>query len=166
MQGGITAQRRRDYARGYLALGLCEQAAAELAHLTLVDLDETDSIDVFVDVGMERKTWPAVVDAARELVQRRPTDDKAWIAWAYALRELGRIEEALAVLLQAEPLHGSSCAVLHYNIACYYSLLGKLSEARKALRRAFLMHPPFRQGAKEDPDLKALLCRDDASGLG
>jgi Flp pilus assembly protein TadD len=162
MDGGIPAQRRRDYARGFLALGLTDEATRELAHLTLVDLEDTDSVDVLVDTAMESRNWPAVVNAAQELTQRRPTEDKGWIAWGYALRELGRITEARDVLLRAEALHGNTCAVLHYNLACYYSLLGVLDEARRRFARATKMHPPFLEGAKEDPDLEALLRADSA----
>lgn len=160
MPGCVSAQRRRDYARGYLALGLCDEAARELSHLTIADLEDTDSVDVLVDAGMEMKTWASVVNAGQELAARRPTDDKGWISWAYALRELGRIEEAREVLLRAEALHGSTCAVLHYNLACYHSLLGELAEARARYERAVKMHPVFAEDAKEDGDLDALLRPD------
>lgn len=159
---GIPAQRHRDYARGYLALGLVDEAALELGHLTREDLDDTDSVDVLVDAGMEMRNWPAVVNSAQELTARRPADDKGWISWAYALRELGRVEEARDVLLRAEALHGRTCAVLHYNLACYYSLLGELGEARRRLALSVRMHPPFGEGAKEDPDMRNLL---EADGL-
>lgn len=161
MDGGIPSQRRRDYARGYLALGLNDEAACELAHLTLVDLEHTDSVDVLVDAGMETKNWPAVVNSAQELAQRRPTEDKGWIAWAFALRELNRIAEALDVLLRAEALHGDTCAVLHYNLACYYSLLGEVAEARRRFARATKMHPPFKVDGRADPDLATLFRAED-----
>lgn len=161
MDGGISSQRRRDYARGYLALGLNDEAVGELAFLTLVDLEDTDSVDVLVDAGMETKNWPAVVNSAQELTKRRPADDKGWIAWGYALRELDRVPEAREVLLRAEAIHGNTCAVLHYNLACYYSLLGDLSLARKRFARAIKMHPAFAEGGREDPDLKALFAADE-----
>lgn len=161
MDGGVPAHRWRSYARGYLALGLVDAAARELAHLTLADLEDTDSVDVLVDVGMEQGNWPAVIDAGRELTQRRPREEKGWVTWAYALREVERVEEARQVLLRAEPLFGSVSAVLQYNLACYECLLGNLGEARRRLVRAIGMHPPFLEDAKSDPDLKDLV----ASGL-
>jgi hypothetical protein len=85
-----------------------------------------------------------------------PGEERGWIAWAFALRELGRVAEAKGVLLRAEPLHGTRSAVLHYNLGCYHCLLGETAEARGRLATAFRMHPPFRDEALEVPDLEAM----------
>jgi len=96
------------------------------------------------------------VAVARELVQQDPKSLKGWIHWAYALRELDRISEAKAVLLEAEPHHWERCALLHYNLACYHSLLGELDAARARLRKACRMDAHWKDQARTDPDLKAL----------
>jgi hypothetical protein len=46
--------------------------------------------------------------------------------------------------------------VLHYNLACYDSLLGELAGARKRLATACKMDGQFRAAAQDDPDLAAL----------
>ena len=82
--------------------------------------------------------------------------ESGWIGWAYALRELNRVEEARAVLLDAEKYHGTNSAVLHYNLACYDALLGALKNARARLEKACRMDAQFKITAREDPDLVAL----------
>ena len=137
-------------------LGMLVQAAEELAVLTTAELAESESIELLLDLEMERKNWPEAIDLAHEYSQRRPKEEKGWICWAYALREAQRIPEARSVLLDAESLHGKKCGLLHFNLACYYCLLGELPEARRRLARAVSLQPSFAVEAKEDPDLKPL----------
>jgi Flp pilus assembly protein TadD len=150
-----TARRVR-YATGYLQLGMLHEAAVELDSVGAADRQEADVVGVRIELGMERKEWQLVIDLAADLAERVPANERAWICWAYALRELQRIEEARTVLLRAEPLHGRASAVLHYNLACYYCLLGELDPARQALATACAMHPDFERAAREDTDLKGL----------
>jgi hypothetical protein len=69
---------------------------------------------------------------------------------------LNRIAEAKAVLLEGEPLHGKQCGVLHYNLACYYCLLGAMAEAKKRLSMACKMDKGWKEAALDDSDLKAM----------
>ena len=154
--GSVSKNRRLEYARGYLDLGMTRQAAEELAKLEMADASSLDALSVWIDLRMETKAWGFLVDLSREYAQERPREDKGWICWAYALRELQRVEEARDVLLRAEALHGESCAILHYNLACYYCLLGDKKEAKRRLRRAFKMNKELQDGAKDDPDLQGL----------
>jgi len=157
MEPSIPASRRREYARGYLALGLTGLAAAELRALGDADLDDPETRSVLIDLEMERKSWPLVIDLARDYCERRPREEKGWISWAYALRELQRVAEARDVLLRAEPLHGKVSPLLHYNLACYFCVLGDHGEARRRLDSAIGMDSDYAELAKDDPDLADLL---------
>lgn len=156
MKDGIKAAHRLAYARGFLELGMAAHARGELERLSPEDAASWDALSVWMDLRMETREWAAVVDLAREYAQARPREDKGWICWAYALRELQRVSEARDVLLRAEALHGASCALLHYNLACYYCLLGDRAEATQRLRRAVGMQSGFAEDAKTDPDLRGL----------
>jgi len=96
---------------------------------------------------------------AKALAEAEPAEEHGWISWAYALRELERVKEAQEVLLRAEVLHGKSCAVLHYNLACYACLLGDKVDAKRRLATAVALDAEFKRSATEDPDLAAM--RDD-----
>ncbi|HEU5081258.1 MAG TPA: hypothetical protein VFT72_18745 [Opitutaceae bacterium] len=159
----IATYRRLEYARGYLALGLARQARDELAAIAEEEQKNVDVQEVWVDVWMELKSWKRVVRAARGVCEKRPAGERAWIAWAYALRELQRVEEAQDVLWRAEKRYGQNSGLLHYNLACYACLLGNQDEAERRLKRAVSMDTSWRDAALEDPDLKDLRPRLDAS---
>ena len=44
-------------------------------------------------------------------------------------------------------------AILHFNLACYHSLLGEFPAAKKHLNRAIKLDERFKVGAVEDDDL-------------
>jgi predicted Zn-dependent protease len=146
---------RLSHASGYLGLGMLNEASEELE---AIDGDARLSDEVMVlraDLYMQAKQWDLLVAVARELARRDPEYEKGWIDWAYALREMNRVTEAKAVLLEAEPRHGKS-GVFHYNLACYHSLLGESAEAKARLNRACKMGKEWKVAATTDPDLEAL----------
>lgn len=154
----IPTRRRVEYARGYLELGLFTEAVAELDAIPEHDAAHVEVASCRVDVHMETKDWARVIDAAQIVCSRKPGCERAWIAWAYALRELQRVEEARDVLIRAERLH-PRCGVLHYNLACYYCLLGDQVEAERRLTVAGELDDAWLQSALQDPDLRGMRSR-------
>jgi predicted Zn-dependent protease len=152
----IPTRRHLEFASGYLELGMVTEASDELEAITGSDRLSAEVMQVRADLYMEGKEWELLLAVARELARQRPEAEKGWIYSAYALRELGRIGEAKAVLIAAEPKHGVACAVLHYNLACYHCLLGERAEARRRLAMACRMNPEWKAAALEDADLAAL----------
>ena len=151
-----TTARRLRYASGYLGLAMLHEATEELALISPADAAHPDVLGVRIELHTEKKQWDFVVGYGEQLARQHPEKDAGWIAWAYALRELNRVEEAKAVLLEAEPLHGRNSGVLHYNLACYHCLLGERNDARQRLRKAFRMGQHWKEAALEDGDLTAM----------
>jgi tetratricopeptide (TPR) repeat protein len=152
----IATARHLRQAVGYLSLGMLNEASAELEAIEGEDRLSVEVMAVRADLYMEAKQWDLLIAVTRELNRQRPCFGKGWIFRAFALRELNRVAEAKAVLLEAEPMHGEKCEVLHYNLACYHCLLGKLPEARERLRKACRMDKQWKEAALDDPDLKAI----------
>ena len=135
---------------------MVQAAADELAQIPPEQAPLPEVVSARIDLHMARKEWAQVVGLGADLARRFPAKQEGWIAWAYALRELNRIDEAKAVLLEAEPHHGKSCGVLHYNLACYHCLQGEKTEAKRRLALASRMDGQWKQTALEDPDLQAM----------
>ena len=152
----ISTRRHLEYASGHIALGMFKEAVAELAAIQPSDQGLSAVVSVRIDLHMHAKQWLRVIEQTKALIRVAPEDDKGWITWAFALRELERIEEARAVLLQAEPRHGAKCGLLHYNLACYACLLGDKAEAQRRLVTAFKFDKAWKQSALEDSDLQAM----------
>jgi tetratricopeptide (TPR) repeat protein len=153
----ISTHNRLQYAKGYIELGLVNEASEELE---AIDGDARMSAEVLrvrIDLHMEAKQWDTVVKLAGQLAETAPADEQVWISWAYALRELQLIKDAEVVLLRAEKDFGHKSAILHYNLACYACLQGCHEEANKRLKRAIRLDKRFEDEWAEDPDLKALL---------
>jgi tetratricopeptide (TPR) repeat protein len=152
----ISTQRHIEYALGYIGLGLLDDAADELEKIAFTERLSPGVLLARIELHMAAKHWDLVVDLGRELSFLKNDVERAWITWAYALRELKQVEKAKAVLLSAELIHGKTSATLHYNLACYYSLLGDQEEAKERLRRACRMSMSCKDTALDDPDLKPL----------
>jgi tetratricopeptide (TPR) repeat protein len=150
-----TARRLR-HAEGYLGLGMLGEARTELAALDETARQSRAARVLRSDLHLQAKEWDQLVPEAQSLAREDPDYEKAWIDWAFALRELNRIAEAKAVLLEAEPRHGAASGVLHYNLACYHCLLGEMPAARARLKRAAAMDQAWQNFAREDTDLAAL----------
>lgn len=149
----ISTTRRLEYASGYMALGMHKDAAAELDLIAGEEKESAAVLRHWATLYHETKEWVALIKVATALAGTEPDEEHGWISWAYALRELDRVQEAQDVLLKAEVLHGDSCAVLHYNLACYACLLGDMVGAKRRLATAIKMDAEFKDSAKEDPDL-------------
>jgi predicted Zn-dependent protease len=159
----ISTPRRLQYAQGYLALGLMAEAAAELESITVEDRLSDEVLEITIDLHSMRQDWQHAVTAAEEYVRRHPDKPKGWISWAFALRRLKSIPDAELVLLEGEKRIGGTCALIHYNLACYRCQLGDRAGALQRLAIACRMEPHWKTAGLEDPDLASL--RDDIAAL-
>ena len=150
----------------HLALGGGEVDDREVGALRVADRREPaerggvlgrDRVEqAHAELAMAAKVWTAVVSFARRLTEVEPGDLQGWVWWAYALREMQQIREARRVLLQIEATHGDDHAIVPYNLACYYCLLGELDTARRYFSKACKMDPHFKESLATDPDLTGL----------
>ena len=145
-----------DYALGYIGLNLFAEAADELNRIAAVDRATPPVITVRLELAMAEEHWDDVIALAPRLVQAAPSNERFWIAWAYALREQQKINEARDVLLRGVAIISAPSVLVDYNLACYFCLLGDLAEARRRLSLVFTREPAWKQEARHDPDLAAL----------
>jgi Flp pilus assembly protein TadD len=153
---------RLSHARGYLGLGMAEEAAAELAQVPATAAQETEVLELRALVLQEQEQWPALVETARQLVLRRPSEAGWWISWAYATRRSRSLEAAETILLEAERTHAQE-ATIQFNLGCYACLRGDLTEARRRIGRAVALDKSFREAAASDPDLARLREADEGA---
>jgi len=149
------ARWRLSHARGYLELGLVDDAAAELAQLPAEEQENPLALALRAAVLQEQERWPELAAVARELVRQQPHEAGWWIALAYATRRSDSLREAEAILRQAEHLHPDD-ATIQFNLGCYACQRGDLTTARERVIRAIALDQNFRQTASVDPDLAPL----------
>jgi tetratricopeptide (TPR) repeat protein len=152
----IPTRKHLDYALGYIELGLFAEAREELSRITAADRKLPPVLGVLLELAMSEEAWTAVVKLAPQVADVDPSNERPWIAWAYALRERGNISEARDVLLRGAAAISEPSVLVDYNLACYFCLLGDLKEARRRLDSVFARDPHWKTDARQDPDLAAL----------
>lgn len=146
---------RLSHARGYIALGRLDDAAAELATLSPELQDGEEALTLRAALLQAQERWTELTVITSELRQRKPGDAGWWVMHAYATRRAGSLVEAEAILRDAE-LHHPRDATIQFNLGCYACLRGDLSLARDRVARAIALDKTFAEHAADDPDLAAL----------
>ena len=148
-------KRHISYAQGYLALGMVNEAAAELERITAPDSQTSEVLSLRLAVLHEQERWPDVSFLAGELVKRAPEEAALWITWAYATRRAESLPAAEKILREAEQLHPQE-PTIQFNLGCYACQRGDLVAARTRVDRAIALDKKFAQLAGTDPDLAPL----------
>jgi len=88
-----------------------------------------------------------------------PDDIHVWLALGWCYKRTGQLAKAIESLERAVKVDSSE-AILHYNLACYWSLARNRTLALHYLSRALEIDCNFRDMVVDEPDFNAL--RDDA----
>lgn len=152
----IPPETHLSYALGYLQLGLVAEAREELSALTPDALATAPARVVRLEIAMADEDWDEVIQTAPELIGHDATQERPWIAWAYALREREKIAEAQETLLAGARLIKDPSPLVPYNLACYACLLGDIPEATRLLASVVARDKSWRDIARDDPDLAPL----------
>ncbi|MEN1679104.1 MAG: tetratricopeptide repeat protein [Planctomycetota bacterium] len=84
-----------------------------------------------------------------------PEHTHVWLALGWCYKRIGRLDQAIDSLQEAlhyEPAEG----ILHYNLACYWSLAGERSHALDHLAKALDIDSNFRELIPGEPDFDFL----------
>ncbi len=122
-------------AEGYLELGLPAHAARSLdRHRSLVE--ESGRASYLLGESLrEIEHYSEAIGPLEQAIQLLPSDRHIPLALAWCYKRTGRLSQAIEVLeraLHSDPLE----AILHYNLACYWSLMSDRPRAMRALERA------------------------------
>lgn len=89
------------------------------------------------------------------VLRKKPDFTQALAALAEAYTKKGDLEKGLSIDLRLSRLRQSD-PVVHYNLACSYSLVGLLDEAFLTLKKAIMLGYEDFDYILKDPDLKNL----------
>ena len=89
-----------------------------------------------------------------------PDDIHVLLALGWCYKRTGQLAKAIEVLERAVKVDPSE-AVLHYNLACYWSLARNRTLALRFLSQALEIDANFRDLVSNEPDFNAL-CDDSA----
>lgn len=138
-------------AEGYLELGMAEHALEALTHF-----DETDKLnshalylrgEALRELGQYGEALLPLARAAEEA----PSNYKIWLALGWCHKPTGRIDLAIESLEEALAVDPQN-ALVHYNLACYWSLAGNKRQALLYLAQALDLDPNYRDLVSAESD--------------
>lgn len=142
-------------AEGYFELDMFEDALEELETADLIPDNRMEALTMRLSIFLSQKRWQDALPLGEALCDLDPDEPQYFIQYAYALREVNRIEDARAVILDGpEALEQS--ALFYYNLACYEALLGEGQVALATLQRAFHLDADLKKTALNDSDLESI----------
>jgi len=104
---------------------------------------------------MAAQKWDLAAVVARHMTKVQPEDPQWWIDYGIATRRSESVEKAEAILMEALEIHPNE-AMIHYNLACYASITGRIDLAKERWREALKLDKDLRLLGFEDPDLQPI----------
>ncbi len=95
------------------------------------------------------------IEFYKKIVSERPRFLQALSALGDALTKKGLYEEGLKIDEKLSKINPEN-SIVFYNLACSYSLVGKIKEAFKALKKAIILGYDDFDYMEKDPDLENL----------
>ncbi len=91
------------------------------------------------------------LEPMRSAAEREPERLEAWLGMGWCLKRLDRVAEAIDALRRALD-SAPEQAILHYNLACYLSLVGDATTAVEHLARAIALDARYRDLTEAERD--------------
>lgn len=151
LQSQIRQTKLQREAEGYLELGMPQHALDALARLDDPVAFEPHTFYLWGEALRELERYAEALTPLRQAAEADPENTHVWFALGWCYKRTGRIDLAIDSLQQvlasepAEPL-------VHYNLACYWSLAGDKQQALEFLARALDINPEFRRLVDDEPD--------------
>lgn len=147
--------KRLNAAIGYLNLGLPQDAWNELEDIEAKERARPEVLKVRVEVCRALKSWELMAEVSNYLQKIEPDEVGHPLNMAYALRRFKGVSEAADILSLALRRYYDD-ALIRYNLACYWCVMGRVEEAREMLESACKKDNSLRKLAETDEDLVAL----------
>ena len=152
-------QRACGEAEGYLELAMPDHALHALQRRGALVHGDAKGCYLLGEALRELNRYREAIAPLRRSLDLIPDDIRVCLALGWCYKRVGRLDEAITALEHAvriEPAEG----ILHYNLACYWSLVRNHPTAIQYLSRALEINGNFRDLVADEPDFDSI--RNDA----
>ena len=147
----VRIQRSLREAEGYLELSMPRTALDLLARLSDPGTFRGQKLYLTGEALRALDRHAEAIDALEEAADLLPSNIHVWLALGWCRKRTGRIDLAIGALERAEEVSPEE-AIVHYNLACYWSLLGKKQRSLAYLSRAISLDSNYRDLLVDEPD--------------
>lgn len=158
------AKRWLSEAEGYLQLGLLDLADERIESVGAAGLFPYECAALSGSILREREKFAEAIPHFESALKLRPGDLLATIGLGWCQKRVGRVDLAAQAYVEALKVRPSE-AILHYNLACYQSLLGQPRDAVASLRRSFKIDQDYRQLLKAETDFDPIRADEEFQQL-
>jgi tetratricopeptide (TPR) repeat protein len=151
IQSRIQVQRACVEAEGYLELGMAEAALKTLQRRGHLVHGDARGCYLLGETLRELRRYREAIFPLRRCLELIPDDLHVTLALGWCYKRLGKLDEAIAALEHAVMVEPGD-AILHYNLACYWSLARNSRRAIQHLAQAFDIDGNFRDLVVDEPD--------------
>jgi tetratricopeptide (TPR) repeat protein len=151
IQARVQLQRACVEAEGYLELGMADVALKTLQRRGHLVHGDARGCYLLGETLRELRRYREAVFPLRRCLELIPDDVHVSLALGWCYKRIGRLDEAIAALEHAVLVEPGD-AILHYNLACYWSLAGNSRRALQHLAEAIDIDGNFRDMVADEPD--------------
>lgn len=147
--------RARREAEGFLELGMPEHALRTLQRRGKVIHADARGCYLLGESLRELHRYRDAIIPLRRSLELIPDDIHVWLALGWCFKRVGDMSHAIDALEQAAEIEPGE-AIIHYNLACYWSLARDRRQALRCLSRALSIDGNFRDFIEGEPDFDPL----------
>jgi Flp pilus assembly protein TadD len=160
----IRAQQILRQAEGYLELKMPKQALDTLARLTQPGTFRGHQRWLQGESLRSLEQYQAAISPLQEAADLLPSNIHVCLALGWCYKRTGRLDDAISALQRALDLEPRE-AILHYNLACYYSLASEKRRCLEHLSRAIKLDSKYRFEASEEHDFDPMRADPDFQAI-
>ncbi len=147
----IKAKRAIESAQGYLLLELPDAALRELRLFVTAAETPLVAYQLRGEALRMRAEYEGALKSFEVVLAEKEDDIGLLMAMAWCFKRIDRLDKAIEAMKHAYDCSPKE-AVVHYNLACYYSLAGEKVEALSWLGRAIRLDASFRDQVAKETD--------------
>jgi Flp pilus assembly protein TadD len=148
-------QKHLTMAEGYFELGMIEDATSELNQIPTRSQSEVEVSSLRLQLLIASGNYERGECVARGLVFKQPEKAFPWLGWAFCARRAISLEAAEQILEMAHTVHPKN-GIIVFNMACYASAAGRISDARQLFSRATQLESAAKEWIRNDESLSAI----------
>jgi Flp pilus assembly protein TadD len=148
-------QRTRREAEGYLELGMPSHSLRSLQRQGKMVHGDPRGCYLLGESLRELDRYREAIFPLRRSLELIPDDIHVWMALGWCYKRVGELSKAIDALEHAVDIEPGE-AVLHYNLACYWSLARDRRHALRSLAKALSIDGNFRDFIDDEPDFDPL----------